>query len=203
MKTDGYIELVDGTKYFPNKPHNWDITSIAHSLGNQCRYTGHCRHFYSVAEHSVLCSLLAEDLGMGDAFCALMHDAHESVISDMARPWKPYLPDYVQAEKVAEHDLRSNFNIPLEDSEEVRKIDNLALFIEAHYLIPSKGQDWEDPLGVRVEAMKLVKQGWRVTGLEPERAKNAFLQRFHALAKQHTPWWKAIDADEAGQRSLL
>lgn len=204
MDTDAYIELSDGSKYYPNEPFDWKVDTMAHALGNQCRYTGHCRHFYSVAEHSVLCSLLSEELGLGDPFEALMHDAHESVITDMASPWKPHLPDYVAAERQAEESLRSQFNLPLQMSDEAKQIDMLALFIEAHYLIPSKGQDWQDPLGVRVRAMKLVKEGWRVQGLDPEMAKNAFLRRYHALAKNRPePWWKQLDADENGQRTLL
>ena len=133
-----------------------------------------------------------------------MHDAHESVVSDMASPWKKHLPDYVEAERRAEIDMRQFYDLQPTITDEAKKIDYLALFIEAHYLVASKGQDWVDSQGVRVEAMKLVKQGWRVTGLEPDRAKSAFLRRYHHLIKDRPkPWWKAIDADENGQKKLL
>jgi len=194
---DSYIELHSGAHYTPNKKAHfrWDITDIAHALGNQCRYTGHCRHFFSVAEHSVLCSLLAEDLGYCDPFEALMHDAHESVISDMAAPWKPHLPDYREAEAIAEMDLRAHYGLPPETTPGCKHVDYLALYIEAYFLMRSKGEDWVDPLGVRVEALKLIKNhGWHLTGLDPVQGKNAFLRRFKDVETVPNRWWEQQDA---------
>ena len=197
--SDPYLELASGAvfKLQSDEPHAWDINDIAHSLGNQCRFTGHCRHFYSVAEHSVLCSLLAEELGLCDPFEALMHDAHESVLSDMAAPWKPLLPDYKQQERKWAWDLRARFNLPPENTEGCRKIDYMALFVEAYWLLKSRGDGWVDPLNVRVDALRLVKRdGWHIKGLDPEQAKNAFLRRFHELTADRDmgdPWWLELD----------
>ena len=197
-RTDSYLELYSGKIYTPNqkRPVQWDVVDIAHSLGNQCRYTGHCRHFYSVAEHSVLCSLLAEELGLCDPFEALMHDAHEAVISDMAAPWKPHLPDYRAAEKQAQYALREHYGLPLDTTAGCHRIDMIALFIEAEFLMKSKGQTWEDPLGVRVDALRLVKRGgWHLTGMDPNQAKGAFLRRFSDVETEPNRFWEAKDGN--------
>lgn len=186
-KSDPYIELSDGSRFYMEHPETyvWNPEAIAHSLSNQCRYTGHCRHFYSVAEHSVLVSLLAEELGQGNPFEALMHDAHESVISDLASPWKPLIPAFKKAEIVCETALRNFYGLPAELSADVKRLDWLALFVEAYYLMPGKGEGWMDPLGLRPDALRLIQRGhWKLAGLEPGQAKTAFLRRYSELRQK-------------------
>ena len=48
------------------------IEDIARALANICRYAGHVRHFYSVAEHSFrVCDKVSRE----NALWALLHDA--------------------------------------------------------------------------------------------------------------------------------
>jgi len=71
------------------KPEMVCIEDIAHSLAYQCRYTGHTRLFYSVAQH---CVLMAENEDLpGDPLAKLLHDAAETYIGDIAKPWKRLL----------------------------------------------------------------------------------------------------------------
>lgn len=71
------------------KPEMVRIEDIAHSLAYQCRYAGHTREFYSVAQH---CVLMAENPDLpGDPLKKLLHDAAEAYIGDMASPWKNLL----------------------------------------------------------------------------------------------------------------
>jgi hypothetical protein len=50
---NGRIITFTGGSFYPLEPRAEDINpiDIAHALSNQCRYTGHVRRFYSVAEH--------------------------------------------------------------------------------------------------------------------------------------------------------
>jgi hypothetical protein len=158
------------------------IEVIAASLSKQCRFTGHCRTFYSVAEHSVLCMLLAQETGIADPLECLLHDAHEALLGDMAAPWKPLIKGYGQQEVLLEQKLRDKFDVPRVLSHEAKLVDWYALFIEAWWLMPSKGEDWEDPLNVRHKALQLMQRThWKVACLEPAQAEAGFLRAYKGL----------------------
>lgn len=66
------------------------IDDIAHHLSQINRFTGACIRPYSVAEHSLLVSEIAQRSGASllVQFAALMHDAHEAFTSDLSSPAK-------------------------------------------------------------------------------------------------------------------
>lgn len=173
-----WIETSKGKQFHFNDP-KFDIEEIAHATSMQCRYTGHCRRFYSVAEHSLLVCLITEQLGLGDPFEALMHDAQEAYLSDIAAPWKAMLPDYKIMENALESKLRANYGLPPHISEGVKRADWIALFVEARHLIPSKGKDWICPEGVREAAVQF--RDIHITGYEPHIARDHFLVAFAEL----------------------
>src|SRR5678815_548407 len=74
-----YLQTVSGrwVNPFDPDPGQLDAGDIARALANQCRFGGHSRVFYSVAQHSVIVSELVEQRGgdVEDVFAALMHDA--------------------------------------------------------------------------------------------------------------------------------
>ena len=53
-----WMQTFTGRQFFPLDPHPNDVdpVDIAHALSLICRYGGHTRRFYSVAEHCVLLS---------------------------------------------------------------------------------------------------------------------------------------------------
>lgn len=122
------------------------IEDIAHSLANLCRYTGHVREFYSVAQHCVLAA-------NADAPCnplqRLLHDAAEAYTGDMASPWKQLLcvdvPETVQRNQhyVAIRDWEQKIQnviglalkVNLEHSAGVKEVDNRMYFTEIRDLM--------------------------------------------------------------------
>lgn len=68
-----------------------DPTDIAHSLSMQCRFNGHTRHFYSVAQH---CVLVADLVPAEHQLAALLHDATEAYVGDLVRPLKEGMGQY-------------------------------------------------------------------------------------------------------------
>lgn len=161
-----YIELFNGERFYIYRPH-FDIDVIAHGLAKNCRYTGQCKRFFSVAEHSVLVAKLMEELGLGDPFEGLMHDGTEAYLSDLAAPWKALLPDYKKLEASIELPMRRYFRLPDTITPGCKRADWIALFIEANTLMPTKAKDWIAPDGIKEQAFELAKdiakypiQGW-------------------------------------------
>ena len=61
-----------------------DIEDIAHSLALQCRYGGHVKFHYSVAQHSVI---LSYNVPKWLAFPALMHSGRRYSVAWERRHW--------------------------------------------------------------------------------------------------------------------
>lgn len=178
---DEYIETVSGKKFFLFRPE-FDIQDIAHALGNNCRYTGHVKRRYSVAEHSVLVSLIMEDQNLGNPYEGLMHDAHEAYIGDMASPWKRLLPDYNAHEARVELAMRRWARLPDKISREAKIADYTALILEARVLLPSKAKDW--PMAPEVIAMaNKVQEDYMISCYDPDAARHHFLVRYAELTK--------------------
>lgn len=87
-----WMQLVSGHQFWPLDPREGEIEilDIAHALGNICRFGGHSKFFYSVAQHSCLVSdlLLERDYTPEVALGGLLHDAAEAYVGDMIRPLK-------------------------------------------------------------------------------------------------------------------
>lgn len=91
---DNWIQTYTGRKFWPLEPRAEDVRveDIAHALSMICRFGGHCKRFYSVAEH---CILVSQQVGIH----GLLHDAAEAYLLDIPSPVKVLLPEYKLAEE--------------------------------------------------------------------------------------------------------
>lgn len=94
-------------------PKTLVIEDIAHALSLVNRYTGHTFEAYSVGVHSLAVSKLIAMRGysLQTQLWALLHDATEAYLSDIAAPVKqsPIFAGYRAAEKALEEVLRARF----------------------------------------------------------------------------------------------
>lgn len=97
-----YILTVSKIKFTPAQPNETQmcIEDIAHALSMLCRANGHFQTFYSVAQHSLNCANEAKARGYSKRvqLACLLHDASEAYLSDVTRPVKQFLPEYVKME---------------------------------------------------------------------------------------------------------
>ena len=143
IKYEPYVETRSGKKvtFLDPKRDDIDITDIAYALANQCRFNGHCAPFYSVAEHSVaVSSLLPPELQLA----GLLHDAAEAYLGDIPSPIKQFLGEYCDIEDKLLAVIMDKYNVTYleEEANIVKQADLQQLRTEAHYLIPSGGEDW-------------------------------------------------------------
>jgi uncharacterized protein len=174
-----YLQTVSGrwVNPFDPDPEQLDAGDIARALANQCRFGGHCRTFYSIAQHSVIVSELVEQRGgdAQDAFAALMHDAAEAYLGDMPHPIKHRSPlgaAFREAEHHLEQAIRDRFAIRA-DVPEIKRADRALLATERRAF---SAESWPWPELEGVEPLDLELTAW-----PPDEAARAFAQRYAEL----------------------
>jgi hypothetical protein len=147
------------------------IEDIAHALSLLCRFAGHCKEFYSVAEHSYRVSYACPE---EHALWGLMHDASEAYCVDVPRPLKhmPNMEHYRAHEKRVMRAICGWFNMDPVEPPEVKYADNVLLVTEQRDLLKNSIPDF------RIEPLE--SPIWPVTSKQAERL---FLQRFVELNK--------------------
>lgn len=112
----GWIGTYTGQAFPVMNPeaHKINIHDIAHALSNSCRWTGHVRRFYSVAQHSVLVAkwLKNRDYDEETQLLGLLHDASEAYISDISRPVKEHLANYGAIESRLMEVILARYKMP-------------------------------------------------------------------------------------------
>jgi len=161
---------------FNPDPDMFDIKVIAQALSRLCRFTGHTKRFYSVAEHSVLVSRLLRGHSNHVQLAGLLHDASEAFYGDLHSPLKhsSVMTEYRLREKRMEMQIMKHFavNPGIREQGLIKEADDVACATEVRYLMP-KGEYWKD-------LPKPVRATWTL-GVEPRLAEEMFLRRYDAL----------------------
>lgn len=201
IPSDHEVETFSGMFVDVSKPDPTTIllNDIAHALANTCRYGGHCRSFYSVAEHAVFVSKRLERRGASVKvqLMGLHHDDAEAYLGDIPRPMKPLLgqayrrmTDKMDAAIIRALELPygvENFHDPA-----IKDADNWALFVEARHLLPSQGKGWlegqqgSEAWGLTNLPSRIIVPDYWKGGEQPIAAYNHFRHRHTELTERTT-----------------
>ena len=154
-----WIQTISGKAFYPLFPQIEAICieDIAHALAMKCRFTGHCKRFYSIAEHSCLCAAQANHrFGRKAALHLLLHDCAEAYLPDVAGPIKHLVSidgygfDLVEAVIVQRVYEALGLTLPDADEQDIIKLIDLELLAtEKRDLLAEAPQPWielPDPL---------------------------------------------------------
>jgi hypothetical protein len=170
------IDTYTGRRFSPFIPEPADIAieDIAHALSLQCRFGGHIRVHFSVAQHSELASWLVP---AADALWALLHDASEAYLVDIPRPLKqsPWFTPYREAEAALQRAIFKRFGLRGELPAAVTVVDDRLLATEARDLL-IRDHDAGPAWWQADQCFPFLIEPW-----EPRRAETQFLRRFRML----------------------
>jgi hypothetical protein len=154
------------------RPEDVCIEDIARGLAYQCRFNGHTKRFFSIAQHSVLVSQhVGNDRSV--QLWGLLHDAAEAYLGDMVRPLKLFMPEYREAEARVTRCIVERFGLSPEEPMIVKSADNTVMATEKRDLMGPSPREWwaEDipPLPGKIDP------------LPPPEAELLFWERFKEL----------------------
>ncbi len=150
MSNGTWMQTVSGRRVslVAPDPDTLYIPDIAYSLAGICRFTGHCKPRYYVAEH---CIRVAEILPPILRLQGLLHDAAEAYFNDLSRPAKGLLPEYKKLEDAFLEVIYTKW-LRFRNDDIVKKADDILVATEGRDLMGNTA-DWhlsEAPLGKQI-----------------------------------------------------
>lgn len=147
------IKTHTGIMFDPLNPKKEEILieDIAHALPMLCRANGHFKIFYSVGLHCINCMAEAAARGYTPKvqLACLLHDGSEAYLSDVTRPVKKELPQYLLIEEPLQAAIWEKFlDSPLtqEENRQVFEIDDHILLHEFVAMMDTHLTDTEPEL---------------------------------------------------------
>lgn len=146
------------------------IFDVAHGLAFQCRYAGHVRHFYSIAEHCYWASILVEPKF---ALEALLHDAAETNLNDLIQPVKAEISGYKPIEEKHERAYAVRFSLRFPFPSPIKKADQAMYALESvtlRHRLSRENHPEANNIGIQLHC-------W-----SPRKARKQYLRRYFLLA---------------------
>jgi len=186
-----FIFTASGRKIYPldARPNEIDLSDIAHSLSNLCRWTGHCEWFYPVALHAILVADQVDWRHPELALAALHHDDAEAYLLDLNRPMKKYctfgpLGTYTEVEHRLLGVIFEALGVPpltTADWEKIKEADNWLLRTELDQLMSnSLKHDCGVKIYTAVEGLNL--KQWK--DMKPEQFAVRFKEKHEYYVKK-------------------
>jgi hypothetical protein len=171
----GVVETYTGVglDLFDPDPADVRLADIAAGLAHTCRFGGHCRRFYSVAEHSLYVADELDDRDPRIQLYGLLHDAGEAYLVDVQRPIKAAFEGFEDAEAEILAAVWEAFGVPEpgeQDWATVMHADDRLLAYEADRLL-ADGSWAADPPD----------RSYDLGGRSPEAVRERFLDRTESL----------------------
>lgn len=195
-KLDPSINTASGELFFYNDPGRnlgpLDIYTLAHSLGNLCRYTGHCNSFYSVAEHSILVSRWLKEftcvpLPIAPILLgALLHDSSEIVTGDINSPLKWILRDLIKPIENAFLDEIDKQYLVDTRASEIKRADTVLYLLEREHIMPPLPRDHPEHGYIPLTQDFWGSVDWfrrELRMLQPAQAGQAFMNEYVRITK--------------------
>jgi hypothetical protein len=131
-----WLQTYTGRRFFPLEPNpsDIDIEDIAHALSLQCRFSGHCHRFYSVAEH---CFWVSSSVPVEYAAWGLLRHAPRAYLAD-----RLVKPAYRIAEANLMRAICSRFGLTPVEPVAVKRADEMLLAAEARVLMAPLVEGW-------------------------------------------------------------
>lgn len=194
------MHVCDGTTLSPFTAISKDINvkHIEHSLPHLCRYNGHTKKFYSVAQHAFICSVIAEEMDANEIYSDLAPDEHKA---EMVEQWRialhhddaeAYVGDMIYPMKKDERFAAFNDESERLDkviaikrglselyNDHIGKIDRDMVYHEANSFGPIDLSEWQDPSNPQPEKL------FRIRPLGPRLARLFYKARSEQLRIKH------------------